>query len=180
MTSQLQLAQTVRHKIHQELTRRLRENTSQWLKIARPNQLPPEGEWRVWLVMAGRGFGKTRTGAETIQAWAETGRYRRMALIGATQQDVRAVMVEGESGVMSIRAGESRPHYEPSKSLLTWPNGAKASLLSADRPEGLRGHQFDAAWVDEVCKFRNADQVWKQLNLCLRLGDKPRVIITTT
>ncbi len=180
MTPHEQLVHKVRTKIQCELHGRLSSGQAQWLKTARPNQLPPDGEWRIWLILAGRGFGKTRTGAETIQAWAESGSHRRMALVGATQQDVRAVMIEGESGLLAIRQNGYRPHFEPSKNLLTWPNGAQATLLSADRPDGLRGHQFDAAWVDEVCKFRDAEHVWRQLRLCLRLGDKPRVIMTTT
>lgn len=154
---------------------------SSWHKTARPEQRLPEGPWRVWLVMAGRGFGKTRTGAETVRIWATQKGYRRIALLGQTEQDVRSVMVEGESGLLNVcAAGQDAPVYQPSRRQLVWPNGALAQTYGADRHDKLRGPQFDAAWVDELAKFRKAAQVWDQLMFCLRLGPSPRVIVTTT
>ena len=120
-----------------------------WRYRARPEQLPPAGSWRVWLLVAGRGFGKTRSGAEWVRAEVKAGR-RRIALVGPTAADARQVMVEGASGILAISPGPERPLYEPSKRRLTWPNGAIATTYSADEPERLRGPQHDAAWCDEV------------------------------
>jgi hypothetical protein len=116
-----------------------------WDCHARPNQLPPPGDWRVWLLLAGRGFGKTRTGAETVRAAIEAGK-KRIALVAPTAADARDVMVEGESGILWIGPADERPLYEPSKRRLTWPNGAIATTYSADEPERLRGPQHDFAW----------------------------------
>jgi phage terminase large subunit-like protein len=150
-----------------------------WEFWARPAQLPPPGGWRVWLIRAGRGFGKTRAGAEWVRAQIEGGRARRVALVGETAADARDVMVEGESGLLAIAPPWCRPRYEPSKRRLTWPNGAIATTYSADDPEQLRGPQHDAAWADEVAKWRHAD-AWDQLMLGLRLGRHPRCVATTT
>jgi phage terminase large subunit-like protein len=120
-----------------------------WRYRARPEQLPPAGSWRVWLLMAGRGFGKTRCGAKWVRAEVKAGR-RRIALVGPTAADARQVMVEGASGTLAISPDPERPLYEPSKRRLTWPNGAIATTYSADEPERLRGPQHDAAWCDEV------------------------------
>src|SRR5712671_4496681 len=119
---------------------------------ARPNQLPPGGSWRYWLLMAGRGFGKTRVGAEWIREEAEV--RGRLALIGPTAADARDVMVEGESGILAISPRGNRPDYEPSKRRLTWPNGATAYCFSADEPERLRGHQHESGWCDEIAAWR--------------------------
>ena len=124
-----------------------------WRYRARPEQLPPAGSWRVWLLMAGRGFGKTRSGAEWVRAEVKTGR-RRIALVGPTAADARNVMVEGASGILAISPDRERPLYEPSKRRLTWPNGAVAATYSADEPERLRGPQHDAAWCDELAAWR--------------------------
>jgi len=132
------------------------------------------------LILAGRGFGKTRTGAETIRQWALTHQARRIALIGDTQEDVRDIMIEGESGLLAIHPPEDRPHYEPSKRRLTWKNGAIAMIYSAENYEQLRGPQFDCAWIDEFAKFREMAKVWQQIHFSLRLGPHPRMIITTT
>lgn len=141
--------------------------------------MPPEGDWRVWLILAGRGFGKTRTGAEWVRAGAETGRMKRIALVGATAADVRDVMVEGESGLLAVAPPWSRPHYEPSKRRLTWPTGSRATLLSAEDPDQIRGHQFDAAWADEIAAWPRPD-AWHNLMMSLRLGVRPRCVATTT
>jgi phage terminase large subunit-like protein len=154
---------------------------------ARPNQLAPgtlyaedpRKDWRYWLVDAGRGFGKTRTGAEWTRESAETGKYRRMALVGATAADVRDVMVEGDSGILNCCPPNNRPLYEPSKRRLTWPNGALATMYSADEPERLRGPQHDGAWCDEIAAWRFPD-AWDNLLFGLRIGDDPRAVVTTT
>lgn len=151
-----------------------------WSSWARPEQNEPDGKWRLWLILAGRGFGKTRTGAECVRAWVESNRYKRIGLIGATEDDIRHVMVEGCSGLLSTYPPESAPKYEPSKRQITWPNGAVAHLVSAERYDKLRGRQFDAVWVDELAKFRYAQETWDQLSLSLRLGDHPKMIVTTT
>ena len=145
--------------------------------LARDNQLPPDGDWLVWLILAGRGFGKTRSGAEWIQEQSRS--HQRIILAGATASDLRDIMVEGESGVMAIARSPHRPHYEPSKSRLVWPNGSTAVLLSADEPDRFRGKQAEVAWADELASWRYPE-AWDQLMLGLRLGQRPRVIVTTT
>ena len=125
----------------------------EWAFWVRPNQLPPKGEWRVWLVLAGRGFGKTRTGAEMIRARVTARTAHRLALVAPTAGDARDVMVEGESGILAISPPWERPRYEPSKRRLTWPNGAIATLFSADEPERLRGPQHDAGLVRRACQL---------------------------
>lgn len=220
-----------------------------WRFWGRPGQLPPSGDWRVWLVLAGRGFGKTRAGAEWVRrvarhsgAWkaqepaadplipsqecqlrhfagflgsaggggpvheeatdeassavgiggarschereerAATGAGGpvRIALVAATLAEARAVMVEGESGLLAIAPPDERPVFEPALRRLVWPNGSVAHLYSADAPEQLRGSQHHFAWCDEAAKWRNAETVWANLELGLRLGPRPRVLVTTT
>jgi predicted phage terminase large subunit-like protein len=150
-----------------------------WRVWARASQLPPEGDWRIWLLLAGRGFGKTRSGAEWVRAQAESGAASRIALVAPTARDARLVMVEGESGLLAIAPDTMRPVFEPSKRQLTWPNGAIATLFSADEPDRLRGPQFDAAWCDELAAWRYP-QAWDMLMMALRLGTNPRVVVTTT
>lgn len=157
-----------------------------WELWARPNQLEPEpilpnGEhWVTWLILAGRGFGKTRTGSETVIKWVREGTCKRIALIAQDSADARDVMVEGESGILACSPRDFMPKYEPSKRRLTWPNGAVATLFSAEDFDSLRGPQFDGAWLDELCKWRYASEAWDNLQFGLRLGDHPRQIITTT
>lgn len=157
-----------------------------WEFWARPAQKEPPGDWLTWLILAGRGYGKTKTGAETIRQWAcgksplAAGRYRRFLLIAETAADARDVMVEGESGILSVHPKDFRPLYEPSKRRLTWPNGAVASLFNATEPDQLRGPQGDAAWCDELAKWQYARETWDMLQFGLRLGDNPRQIVTTT
>lgn len=157
-----------------------------WELWARPNQLEPDavldnGElWTIWLILAGRGFGKTRTGAETVIKWAKSGQCKRIALIAEDSADARDVMVEGESGIIACSPRDFVPKYEPSKRRLTWPNGCVATLFSAEDFDSLRGPQFDGAWCDELCKWRYAQDAWDNLMFGLRLGDHPRVIVTTT
>lgn len=152
-----------------------------WMGLwARPNQRPPDGEWYVWLIIAGRGWGKTRTGAEYIRWCVETGQARRIALVAETAADARDVMVEGASGLMAVCPPWARPVYEPSKRRLVWPNGAVATTYSGDSPDQLRGPQHDLAWCDEPAKWKYPDEAWDNLELGLRIGARPRVIATTT
>jgi phage terminase large subunit-like protein len=162
-----------------------------WPLWARADQLPPEtteagAPWRVWLYMGGRGAGKTRAGAEWVRAKAlglkplgETGA-QRIALVGETINDVRRVMIEGVSGVLSVHGPRERPRFEPSKGQLTWASGAIAQMFSAEDPDGLRGPQFDAAWCDEVAKWRHPQRTWDMLQFALRLGAAPQMVATTT
>lgn len=150
-----------------------------WRLWARDAQLPPPGEWFVWLILAGRGFGKTRTGVEWILERVEAGAARRIALVAPTAADARDTMVEGESGILACARPDQRPLYEPSKRRLTWPNGAVATLFSAEEPERLRGPQHDTAWCDELAAWARGDDTWSNLLFGLRLGD-PRVCVTTT
>ena len=157
---------------------------SHWTYWARPEQLPPPGDWRLWLVCAGRGFGKTRTGAEWVGTVARSTPGARIALVGSTIGEARAVMVEGESGILACSPAGDRPQFEASLRRLTWSNGAQASLYSAAEPESLRGPQHSHAWCDEIGKWDNASaravQAWDNLLLGLRLGTMPRVLATTT
>ena len=155
------------------------QHDAAWRFWRRDNQEPPEGSWRVWLVMAGRGFGKTRMGAEWVNeiAWSNPG--VRIALIGATLVEARAVMVEGESGLLSLFGGDLL-NWEPSLRRVTWPGGAVATLYSAAEPESLRGPQHHFAWGDEIAKWGSGVAVWDNLMLGLRLGERPQVMATTT
>lgn len=150
-----------------------------WRFWARPAQLPPHGDWRYWLILAGRGFGKTRAGAEWVRDQVATGR-RRIALVGPTAADVRDVMIEGESGLLNICPPWATPVYQPSRRRLVWPNGAMAFLYSAQEPERLRGPQHEAAWADELAAWAYGQETWDQLQFGLRLGGDPRCVITTT
>jgi phage terminase large subunit-like protein len=148
--------------------------------IARPDQLAPAGEWQTWLILAGRGWGKTRSGAEWVREQVESGRCRRFALVAETAADARNVMVEGESGILAISPPSFRPIYEPSKRLLTWPNGAVATTYSGDESNQLRGPQHDGAWADEPAKWKQPTETWNNLEFGLRLGTDPRIVATTT
>lgn len=146
---------------------------------ARPSQRIPGGDWLACLVMAGRGFGKTRVGSEWIINGAKNG-CKRMAVVGATVNDTRTIMVEGESGILACSPHWFYPHHEPSRRRLTWPNGAIATCYSADKFERLRGPQHDRAWCDELAAWQYPRQAWNMLMLGLRVGSDPRVVITTT
>lgn len=150
-----------------------------WPLWARDKQLPPDGDWAYWLILAGRGFGKTRTGAETVRAWVEAGTYGRIHLIGPTAADVRDVMVEGESGLLAISPPWIRPEYEPSKRRVTWPNGATATVFSAEEPDRLRGPQCEAMWCDEPASWRYPE-TFDMAVMGMRLGAHPRAVITGT
>ena len=152
---------------------------------ARDDQLPPASSedgasWTTWLMLGGRGAGKTRAGAEWVRAHARALPEARIALIGETLADVRTVMVEGVSGLLAVHPPGARPLFEPSKRQVTWPCGAVAHLFSAEDPESLRGPQFTAAWADELGKWRRPQETWDMLQFGLRLGDAPRQVVTTT
>jgi phage terminase large subunit-like protein len=151
-----------------------------WAAWERPDQRPPLGDWSVWLAMAGRGFGKTRMGAEWVRARATEKPGRRIAIIGATSSDVRSIMVEGGSGLLSIAPEGEYPEYEPSLKRLTWPNGSIAELYSAAEPEGLRGGEHHYAWADEIGKWTEGVKAWDNMILALRAGIDPKVVATTT
>ena len=152
--------------------------------FAHDGQRTPQGDWRIWMVMGGRGFGKTRAGAEYVRAIAEGDRFARIALVGATLGEARRVMIEGDSGLIQCAPPEQRPEFEPSLNRLTWPNGAQAFVYSAAEPEALRGPQHSHAWCDEIGKWsasqERATRCWDNLLLGLRLGTDPRVVATTT
>ncbi len=152
-----------------------------WESWARPEQLEPPGSWSIWLYLAGRGSGKTRTGAEWIKSRVKRGKGRHIALISQSAADARDVMVEGEAGILAIYSDRdpNRPKYEPSKRRIVWPNGAQATIYTAEDPDQLRGPSHDTAWTDEIAAFRNVPDVWSNLMLGLRLGDS-RCFISTT
>ena len=147
---------------------------------ARAAQRPPEGDWRTWLLLGGRAAGKTRSAAELVRHWAASGQARRIGLVAPTAADYRDTMITGPSGILTIAPPWARPRFEPSKRRLTWPNGAIAICLSADQPERARGLQFDRLWCDELCAWSYPQRMWETVLLCLRLGDRPRAVVTTT
>ena len=157
-----------------------------WDAWANPlHQRPPEGEWTTWVILGGRGAGKTRAGAEWVRGRVEGatpltgGVARRVALVGETLEQARGVMVEGDSGLLASSPPDRRPKLIASQHKLVWPNGAEAFLHSASSPEALRGPQFDTAWSDELAKWRHAREAWDMLQFTLRLG-RPRQLVTTT
>lgn len=151
----------------------------EWALWARPNQTAPPCDWRVWLNLGGRGSGKTRTGAEWVRDQVESGRCGRIALVARTGADVRDVIVEGESGLMSICPPWNMPKYLPAKRRLEWDNGAIATTYTAEEPDQLRGPQHDGAWCDELAAWAYPE-AWDQLMFGLRLGNDPRAVVTTT
>lgn len=151
-----------------------------WLFWARPGQLAPDGDWSIWLILSGRGFGKTRCGAEWVRQQVEGGHAKRIAIVAPTAADARKVIVEGESGILSISPPWCRPVYQPSQRQLTWPSGAIATLYSAEEPERLRGPQHDAAYLDELAAWKYMRETWDMLQFGLRLGARPRQVVTTT
>ena len=153
---------------------------------ALPHQLPPRGDWKSWVIMGGRGAGKTRAGSEWVRRKVEgatpeaRGECSRVALIGETFDQTREVMVFGDSGILACSPPDRRPVWEASRRRLIWPNGATATVFSAHEPEALRGPQFDAAWVDELAKWKKAEDTWDMLQFALRLGTHPQQVVTTT
>lgn len=153
-----------------------------WPFWARAEQLPPsDQEFATWLVLAGRGFGKTRVGAEQVHAWAEElGPDGRIALVGKDPGDVRKTMIEGESGLIPCAAPWFTPYFEPALNTLTWPNGCRGFTYSSEVPDKLRGPQHHKFWGDELCKWKHPQDTWDNLQFGLRLGDNPQGVITTT
>lgn len=150
------------------------------LEDARDKQVPPFGDWFCWLLLSGRGFGKTRTGAEFVNERARQG-YERIALIGQTKADVRDTMIElEESSILNVAMPAFMPDYQPSKRRVVWPNGTVATIFSGDEPDQLRGPQHDTVWIDEFCKFKYPQQTWDNMELGLRVGPDPRVVVTTS
>lgn len=164
----------------------LRQLEFDWGFWGRTDQQIPPKPWSIWMCLAGRGWGKTRTGTEFIKQRTRgrtplsRSKARHIALVGETAADVRDVMVEGPSGILANTPKDFRPLYEPSKRRLTWPNGAQATLFNAVEPDQLRGPQHDTAWLDEMAKWRYVQETWDQLQFGMRLGDDPEQLITTT
>jgi phage terminase large subunit-like protein len=149
-----------------------------WRFWARPDQLEPKGRWNTWMILVGRGGGKTRAGAEWVRQVKN--RHARIALVGETSADLRDVMIEGESGILATSPPWDRPTYNVSRREVKWENGAVAKVFSAEEPDQLRGPQCEVAWLDELAKYAYPDEVWANLQLGLRLGAWPRSLITTT
>jgi phage terminase large subunit-like protein len=166
----------------------IRHLARDWACFCHPHQRPPDAgnngdDWTTWLLLGGRGAGKTRAGAEWVRALAlsdEAGEPPRIALVGETEHDVREVMIEGVSGLLSVHANDERPHWLPSRRRLEWRNGAVAQVFSADNFEALRGPQFHAAWLDELAKWKRAEDAFDMLQFGLRLGHRPKQVVTTT
>ena len=153
-----------------------------WPRWAHAGQRPPDRDWRVWVLLAGRGFGKTRAGAEWVMGFVRANPGAAVALVGATADEARAVMVEGRSGLLSLMKADERDGatWRPSRRRLGFANGAEAFLYSAANPESLRGPEHHIAWCDELAKWKRAQAAWDNLRLGLRLGERPRALVTTT
>ncbi len=174
------------HKTPQEVRQILRKAGKlqnaylySWSAWARPDQMHPVGDWRLWLVLAGRGYGKTRMGAEWVRMKAHMYPGCRIALIGSTMAEARSIMVEGESGLLSLLEEEA-PEFTPSLNRISWENGSQAFLYSASEPDSLRGPQHHFAWADEIAKWPQGEACWTNMELGLRLGTAPQVMATTT
>ena len=180
----LAMTPTARRKMLTRMSERQRKALrTHWQIWAHPGQIAPQGTWHIWMIMAGRGFGKTRAGAEWVRQVAQDPE-ARIALVAASLGEARRVMIEGESGLMAISPRGKRPAFEPSRRQLTWANGAQATFYSAGEPDSLRGPQHSHAWCDEIAKWdrtgARADMAWDNLLLGLRLGSDPRAMVTTT
>lgn len=151
-----------------------------WANWVRDDQRVPPGDWHIWLLLAGRGFGKTRVGAEWVGEVARARPGARIALVAASPAEARSVMVEGVSGLLNIGAAHERPEFESSLRRLLWPNGSVAMLYGASDPDSLRGPEHDYAWCDEIGKWPDAVAAWDNLMLTLRRGSRPRAVATTT
>jgi phage terminase large subunit-like protein len=156
-----------------------------WQVFSHAHQTPPEGPWSTWLLLGGRGAGKTRSGAEWVRGLAQGSAPNAemvspIALVGETEHDVREVMIEGVSGILAAHGRNERPTWIPSRRRLEWPSGVVAQTFSAEDPDSLRGPQFAAAWCDELAKWRHAEATFDMLQFGLRIGERPRQVITTT
>lgn len=163
--------------VESERERRRRTRAFDWPAQARPSQLLPGGDWRLWLILAGRGWGKTRTGAEAVRSWSE--RYSHIGLIAPTKNDAREVMVEGVSGVLAVFPPERPARYIANRYRIEFPSGSVGTVYTADEPDRLRGPQHTKLWADEVAVWRYPE-AWDMAMLGLRLGSSPQAIITTT
>lgn len=152
----------------------------EWAAWGHEGQVDPERDWRIWLIRAGRGFGKTRAGAEWVNAFARRVPKARIALVGATIADVRQVMIGGPSGVIAVARDDEDLRWSPTRGQVRWPNGAVATVYSAETPQMLRGPEHHIAWCDELAKWRNGDATWDNLQMTMRRGDNPQVLVTTT
>ena len=167
-----------RAKAKEKVSEDLREFLDDdWVANARGEQVPPDGDWRIWLFLGGRGAGKTRSGAEWIAEGVDEGTMLHIGLIGATHNDARAVMIEGVSGLLAAAPGAK---YEPTNRRVLFANGAVATVLSADEPDTIRGHQFDTIWADEFAKWQDPQAALDMALMALRLGEDPRMLVTTT
>lgn len=181
LTRLAQIEPGIRRQVLRTLTApQRREFNERWALWAHDGQIEPPGDWRVWLIRAGRGFGKTRAGAEWVSAMARAMPDSRIALVGGTIEDVRRVMIEGESGI--LRVGRHGDHFDWRRDAgeLTFKSGAVAYVYSAEAPEKLRGPEHAVAWCDELSKWRNGDATWDNLMMTMRIGERPRVLVTTT
>lgn len=183
------MSETQRAELLSTLTEaQLAELRFLWTFWARDNQIAPEGTWNNWLVLAGRGFGKTRMGSEWIRGKVcgdtplspPPSGWKRIALVAETAADARDVMVLGDSGILASHPKAFRPDWSPTNRRLTWPNGVEAWVYNATEPDQLRGPQHHGAWVDELAKFRYMQETWDQLMFGLRLGTHPQALVTTT
>lgn len=177
--------ETARAKFYADLSEKEIEALEwTWEFWARADQLPPEGSWRCWCLLGGRGSGKTRSASEAVRAEVEAGRRKHIAIIGPTADALRRVQIEGPSGLLAVCPPWSRPEYEPSIRRLTWSNGATASIFSGEEPDRLRGMNADFAWIDELCSMPSGEEVLIMLQMALRLpgplGHPPKMIVTTT
>ena len=181
--SLLSLTVQERDRLLQSLTEeKARLLLHDWRMWARPKQLPPEGDWGTWMILAGRGFGKTRAGAGWIHERAMEYPGRWIALVAKTPADARDYMIEGPGGLLRNTPPHERPKFEPSKRRLTWDNGSWATVYSDEEPDQTRGYSGDTAWIDELAKFRNARETWDNLSFGMREAstDRPRRLVTTT
>lgn len=157
-----------------------RELIERWQGWAQPGQCEPPGNWRIWMIRAGRGFGKTRAGAEWISEWARMVPGARIALVAANEADGQRVMIEGPSGLLAVARSEEKPHWIGGRREVHFDSGAVATLYSAAAAENLRGPEHHVAWCDELAKWPRGDAAWDNLMMGLRQGDAPRVLVTTT
>ena len=149
-----------------------------WSAKARPSQEIPEGDWRIWLALAGRGWGKTRVGAETVRIWSES--FPRISLIGRSIGDARDLMIEGISGLLNVFPPWRRCEWVPSRRLIRFPSGAVGHVYTSDEPEGLRGPEHMKVWADELAAWYYPQETWDMMMLGLRQGESPQVLATTT
>ncbi len=154
--------------------------STDWFLHARREQIPPLWDWFTWVVMAGRGFGKNWAGSNWLINEHVEGRAKNSAVIAATSSDLRKYCIEGPSGILSLAPPWFRPDYQPSKTRLVWPDGTLTLLFTSEKPERLRGPNLDKVWCDELAAWRYLDETWKMLQLCLRFGDAPQCVVTTT